>query len=127
MMKRIKENTILLTILFLIVARLFVPGRWFGCIVIGGFLVTLLDLIRMIYTDNNNLKLDNQKIRYGIIYFVLSTMFYAGVISIILNIIMEIKWLNAPIFLDELTLITLLLSLSQKFIVNKINKVIRKG
>lgn len=125
-MDKIKDVHIMVLIIFLMIMRLFVVGKWFGCVVLAGLLVAIFDLISKLYKNNLRLVEKRQKIRYGICFIILNVFFFIGCALIALNIMLEIQWLSDAAFLDEITLFTLLLSLSQNLIVERINQIIQK-
>lgn len=125
-MDKIKDVHIMVLIVFLMIMRLFVAGKWFGCVVLAGLLVATFDLISKLYKSNLKLVANRQKVRYGICFIILNVFFFIGCVLIALNIIMEMQWLSDATFLDEITLFTLLLTLPQNLIVEHINQIIQK-
>lgn len=125
-MHKIKDIHIIVLIVFLMIMRLFVAGKWFGCVVLAGLLVAIFDLINKLYKSNLKLVAKRQKVRYGICFIILNVFFFIGCVLIALNIILEMRWLSDAAFLDEITLFTLLLTLPQNLIVEDINKMIQK-
>jgi hypothetical protein len=125
-MDKIKDIHIMVLIVFLMIMRLFVAGKWFGCIVLAGLLVAIFDLINKLYKSNLKLVSNRQKIRYGICFIILNVFFFIGCVLIALNIILEMQWLSEATFLDEITLFTLLLTLPQNLIIEHINQIIQK-
>lgn len=124
-MDKIRDIDIFCIIIFLMIIRFFASGKWFGCVVIAGLLVAIFDLIIKLYKSNLQIVVKQQKVRYGICFILLNILFLLGCILIAVNVIFEIQWLNEAIFLDEMTLLTLLLTLSQNLILESINKIIR--
>lgn len=125
-MNKIRDGHIFWLLVFLMVVRVFVGGKWFANIVIAGMLVALLDLINKLFRSNQEIVNNRQKIKYGIWIVILNFSFWVGCVLILLNIILEIPILCDITFLDEITLLTLVLTLSQKMILEKINEMIRK-
>ena len=125
-MDKIKDVHIMILIVFLMIMRLFVAGKWFGCVVLAGLLVAIFDLISKLYKSNLKLVANRQKVRYGICFIILNVFFFIGCVLIALNIILEMQWLSGATFLDEITLFTLLLTLPQNLIVEHINQIIQK-
>ncbi len=125
-MDKIKDVHIMILIVFLMIMRLFVAGKWFGCVVLAGLLVAIFDLISKLYKSNLKLVANRQKVRYGICFIILNVFFFIGCVLIALNIILEMQWLSDATFLDEITLFTLLLTLPQNLIVEHINQIIQK-
>lgn len=125
-MDKIKDVHIMVLIVFLMIMRLFVAGKWFGCVVLAGLLVAIFDLISKLYKSNLKLVANRQKVRYGICFIILNVFFFIGCVLIALNIILEMQWLSDATFLDEITLFTLLLTLPQNLIVEHINQIIQK-
>ena len=125
-MDKIKDVHIMILIVFLMIMRLFVAGKWFGCVVLAGLLVAIFDLISKLYKSTLKLVANRQKVRYGICFIILNVFFFIGCVLIALNIILEMQWLSDATFLDEITLFTLLLTLPQNLIVEHINQIIQK-
>lgn len=125
-MKSIKNIHIVIIIIVLFIFRLFKSGGWFGCVVIAGFLVALFDIIVKLYKTNTNLVFDKHKSRYGLILIGLNLLFSIGLILLFANAIWYISWINNTLVLDEITLLTLLISLPQESIISRINSTIRK-
>lgn len=125
-MDKVKDIHIFGSIFSLMIMRVFGTGKWFSCVVYAGLLVALFDLISKLYKSNMTLVDKKHMIRYGGYFVALNFIFGIGCILIFLNLILEIPWLNDVALLDEITLLTLLLTLPQKLILEKINKEIRK-
>ena len=88
-MDKIKDVHIMILIVFLMIMRLFVAGKWFGCVVLAGLLVAIFDLISKLYKSNLKLVANRQKVRYGICFIILNVFFFIGCVLIALNIILE--------------------------------------
>lgn len=124
-MKAIKDFYVITTLIVLMIIRPFAPGEWFGSIVIAGLLVTWLDTTYNIWKSNTNITSEREKARYAIVLIIMALLGAAMLILIILNLIMEITWLNTSIVLDEATLLALLLCLSQNTIIGIANCIIK--
>lgn len=68
---------------------------------------------------------EKEKARYAIIILILSLTGLVQLILIIVNLIVGIEWLNLPVFLDELTLLALLVCLAQSTLITFINNIIK--
>lgn len=124
-MRIVKNYYIIVSLLVLMIVRVFAKGGWFGTIVVISFLIPWIEITNLIIKIGNNLKSEREKKRYAL---VLAFMFIVGTICFILaivNIVINISWLNRPIILDELTLITLLICLCQSAGVNIANSFIK--
>ncbi len=124
-MKAIKDFYVITTLIVLMIIRPFAPGEWFGSIVIAGLLVTWLDTTYKIWKSNTNITSEREKARYAIVLIIMALLGAAMLILIILNLIMEITWLNTSIVLDEATLLALLLCLSQNTTIGIANCIIK--
>lgn len=125
-MQYVKDIHIIALIFALCIFRVLDSGGWFGCVVIAGFLVALFDIIVKVYLSNTNIVLDKYKSRYGVIFICLNILLSGGIILLFGNAIWKFSWINNMIVLDEITLLTLMISLPQESIINKINSIIRK-
>ena len=124
-MKAIKNFYIIVSLLLLMVLRLFFPGDWFGSITIAGLFVTWVNTIQKVIQSNKFLTQEKEKARYAIIILILSLTGLVQLILIIVNLIVGIEWLNLPVFLDELTLLALLVCLAQSTLITFINNIIK--
>lgn len=109
------------------ILRPFSPGEWFGSIVIAGLLVTWLDTMHKIWKSNPSLTIENEKIRYAMVFVVMGLIGAALLVLILVNLVINLGWLNLPIVLDECTLLALLICLSQNTIVNIANNIIKSN
>lgn len=126
-MRAIKNFYIIISLIALMIVRLFAPGEWFGSIVLAGLFVTLLDTIRKIQINNAHITDESSKKRYAIVHIVLIIIGAVLLILAIINLVHNITWLNKPIVLDEFTLFTLLVCLAQNTVVDIANSIIKNG
>lgn len=126
-MKAIKNLYVVISLIVLMILRPFAPGEWFGSIVIAGLFVTWLDTMHRIWKSNADLTIENEKIRYAIVFVVMVLVGVALLILIVVNLVIGLKWLNLPIVLDECTLLALLICLSQNTIVDIANSIIKNS
>lgn len=125
-MNKIKDIHILIFIIFLMVIRIGEEGKWFGVVVLSSLLIPLFEIINKIYLNNLNLVEKNQKVRYGIFLTISNLIFLLILLLLVIDFVKDIKWMNTSLFLDEITLLTLLLTLPQNLIIEIINNLIRK-
>lgn len=111
----------------LMIIRPFAPGEWFGSIVIAGLFVTWLDTIHKIWKSNLELPFEKEKERYAIALIIMTGIGLIMLVFIIVNLIVHIEWLNSSVVLDEITLLALLLCLSQEVVVNSITCLIKNN
>ena len=116
-MKVIKDLYLIITLLVLMLLRPWAPGNWFGSVVVAGLLVTWLDTLNHIWEDNSTSN-DKEKVRYGVIFTIMGLIGLSLLILLVINLVKSIEWLNSTIVLDELTLLALLLCVSQKSFIN---------
>lgn len=125
-MKVIKDLYLIITLLVLMLLRPWAPGNWFGSVVVAGLLVTWLDTLNHIWEDNSTSN-DKEKVRYGVIFTIMGLIGLSLLILLVINLVKSIEWLNSTIVLDELTLLALLLCVSQKSFINLLGNIIKKG
>lgn len=115
-MKKLGELYLVLALVVLMFVRPVASGKWFGSVVVAGVFVTWMDTMYCVWKDNsvNNIK---EKVRYGTIFTFMGAIGFLLLVLIIVNIVKEIDWLNNPIFLDEVTLIALIICVSQLVLV----------
>ena len=108
----------------LIVARvLFKENGWVASIAVIGLLVAWLDILGGVYNDNRHLKRSKQSrciIVMGIMVIIATIM----VVFCMVNIVQKNKFLNNTIVMDEITLLSLLISLLRNRIVSIIDALI---
>lgn len=126
-MRLIKNLYFIVSMIVLMIIRPFAPGEWFGSIVVAGLFVTWLDTIHKILKLNLELSLEKEKERYAIALIIMTVIGLIMLIFIIVNLIVHINWLNSPVVLDEITLLALLLCLSQEMLVNLITYFIKNN
>jgi hypothetical protein len=124
-MSYVKNYYVIISLIVLMVLRIFVSGIWFSTIILAGFLIALHDIIIKVYDQNKTIIIQRQKIRYAIVSIVLNAFFVIILVVAIINFIIGIKLICSATVLDEITIFTLLISLPQSFIIKKINKIIR--
>lgn len=123
-MKTVKSLYYIIALIVLMIVRPFASGNWFGSIVLAGLFTAWLNLLNTIWRDNLHLVSKKSKSRYAIIMLCISLLGVILLILAILNLILNITWLNHPTVLDEITLFTLLISLEQNTIVSMFNRII---
>ena len=126
-MSVIKDFYIAIGLVVLMFLRPFAPGEWFGSVAVAGILVTWMDTISKIWKSNTPCCYNNQKKRYANVFIVLGLVGLVLFILMIVNLAVNLKWLNNPIILDELTLVALLICLEQNRIIEIVNSYIQKG
>ena len=126
-MHAIKNLYIIISMVVLMIIRPFAPGEWFGPIVIAGLFVTWLDTIHKIWKSNLELPFEKEKERYAIALIIMTGIGLIMLVFIIVNLIVHIEWLNSSVVLDEITLLALLLCLSQEVVVNSITCLIKNN
>lgn len=125
-MNKIKDIHTVVVIIFLMLIRTKEEGKWFGVVVLSSLLIPLFEIIKKIYLNNLNLVEKKQKVRYGIFLIISNFIFLLILILLIIYLVKDIKWMNTSLFLDEITLLTILLTLPQNLIIELINNSIRK-
>ena len=125
-MEKVKDTHIFWSIVILIIIRIFQAGKWVACVTIAGFIIAISDIIRNIYLANQDLVDEEEKVRYGTIFIGANILLGIATCLLLVNFTMEIEILYSSILIDEISLFTLLLTLSQKKILRKINNMIRK-
>ena len=98
----------------LMIIRPFAPGEW-------------LDTIHKIWKSNLELPFEKEKERYAIALIIMTGIGLIMLVFIIVNLIVHIEWLNSSVVLDEITLLALLLCLSQEVVVNSITCLIKNN
>lgn len=126
-MKAIKNIYTIVSLIVLMILRLFFPGKWIASAALAGVLVTWIDAMQKIWEANNKLIKYSEKVRYAVVMLILSLLGLIQLILIIINLIVGIEWLNASVVLDELTLFALLVCLAQNTFVELINNIIKKS
>lgn len=126
-MKAIKNLYIIFAMVVLMIIRPFASGEWFGSVVVAGLFVTWLDTMNKVWRLNLELLAEQEKERYAIALISMALIGLVLLILIIVNLIVHIEWLNSPLVLDEVTLLALLLCLSQEVLVSLITGVIKNG
>lgn len=108
----------------LIVARvLFKENGWVASIAVVGLLVAWLDILGGVYNDNRHLKKSKQSrciIVMGVMVIIAAIM----VVCCMVNIVQKNDLLNSTIVMDEITLLSLLISLLRNRIVSIIDDLI---
>lgn len=125
-MKVIKNLYSTFVFIILIILRPFASGNWFGSIVVAGLFVTWMDTLNCVWNDNSKLNIA-AKVRYGIIFTIMVVIGLILLALITVNFVIDIKWLNNTIVLDEITLLALLLCVSQKSFIKLLGNIIKKG
>ena len=107
------------------ILRPFASGEWFGSVVVSGLLITWIDTTNHVWKTNKTLIDTQEKSRYTIALLGMFLVGLALLILIIVNLITRVKWLNYSLVLDEITLLSMLICLSQQVIIKLINVIIR--
>lgn len=125
-MKSLKNILVCVILVSFMVIRFWNSGNWISSLSIWSMLVTWFDTLRIIVTENKSINSSSEKTRFGIISFVMISF---GIISLVISIIhltIGVEWLNEAVALDEITLFSLLICLTQKSVVSILNKIIHK-
>lgn len=125
-MKSLKNILVCVILVSFMVIRFWNSGNWISSLSIWSMLVTWFDTLRIIVTENKSINSSGEKTRFGIISFVMISF---GIISLVISIIhltIGVEWLNEAVALDEITLFSLLICLTQKSVVSILNKIIHK-
>lgn len=101
-------------------------GDWFGSIVVLGVFVALMDLTTKLIASHSTLKDKKPKDRLGFCLVILFIIGFIVLASAFYNIVDPLKWLKDTTILDELTLLALLLSISQDTVLDILNAFIGK-
>lgn len=125
-MKVIKNLYLVIALVVLMIIRPFATGNWFGSVVVAGLFVTWMDTMNCVWQNNSALN-SREKIRYGIIFTSMGLVGLILLILIIINFVKDIAWLNDTIFLDEITLLALMICISQKSFIKLLGNIIKKG
>lgn len=125
-MKVIKNLYLVIALIVLMILRPFASGNWFGSVVVAGLFVTWMDTMNCVWQDNSKLN-GSEKVRYGVIFIIMGLIGLVLLIMIVVNFIKNIDWLNNTIFLDEITLLALLICISQKSFIRLLGNIIKKG
>lgn len=125
-MKSLKNILVCVILVSFMVIRFWNSGNWISSLSIWSMLVTWFDTLRIIVIENKSINSSGEKTRFGIISFVMISF---GIISLVISIIhltIGVEWLNEAVALDEITLFSLLICLTQKSVVSILNKIIHK-
>ena len=98
----------------------------FGSVVVAGLFVTWMDTMNCVWQDNSKLN-GMEKVRYGVIFTSMGLIGLVLLILIVVNFVKNIDWLNNSIFLDGITLLALLICISQKSFIRLLGSIIKKG
>ena len=125
-MHAIKNLYIFTALIVLMIIRPFAPGEWMGSVAVGGLLVTWLDTMRQVWNTNRKLIQKSKKKKYAISLTIMAALGIVLLVLIVVNLIVGIEWLNSPLCIDEITLLSLLICLCQKTIVHFLNWIVNK-
>lgn len=125
-MKILKTPYIILILIILMVVRRYGTGPWMGSVMLGGLLVAWLDIMSMTWNSTRNISKIGEKSKAFIIIVVMGIVGGLILSFLVLNLVCPFEWLNAPICLDEITLLALLLCLIRDSIVNTLIRFIQK-
>lgn len=123
-MKLLKNTYLIFILVLLIILRLFASGSWFSTIVFAGFVIALYDIIHKVFSSNRNIIKNQQKERFAIVFIILNVIFVLCLALIVVDLVTNWAWLDNTTLLDEVTLLTLLISLPQGQIIEWINNYI---
>ena len=123
-MKFLKNAYLIFILVLLMVLRLFANGSWFSTIVFAGFVIALYDIIHKVFHSNRNIIKNQQKERFAIVFIILNILFVLCLALIVVDLVTNWAWLDNTTLLDEVTLLTLLISLPQSQIIEWINNYI---
>ncbi len=126
-MYAIKNLYFAFSMIVLMAARPFAPGEWFGSIVVAGLFITWLDTIHKVWKLNTELSIEKEKERYALTLIIMTAIGLVMLILIIVNLVIHLKWLNTQLVLDEITLLALLLCLTQEALINLITWAIKNN
>lgn len=125
-MKILKTPYIILILIILMVVRRYGTGPWMGSVMLGGLLVAWLDIMSMTWDSTRNISKIREKSKALVIIVVMGIVGGLILSFLVLNLICPFEWLNAPICLDEITLLALLLCLIRDSIVNILIQFVKK-
>lgn len=123
-MKFLKNAYLIFILVLLMVLRLFANGSWFSTIVFAGFVIALYDIIHKVFHSNRNIIKNQQKERFAIVFIILNILFVLCLALIVVDLVTNWAWLDNATLLDEVTLLTLLISLPQSQLIEWINNYI---
>lgn len=125
-MKVVRDFYIFIAIIVFMIMRIINPGWWFSSTAIVGFLVSWIDTIEKVRKSNLEFKNNKAKENFAITMLVMCLVGAVLLVLMLVNIIKPIGFMNQSLFIDEVTLLALLLCLLQDVIVNLINNIIKK-
>ena len=120
-------NTILTIgfVITLFTARLLGAGGWFGSVSLLGLLLTFVDYYNKIRKANSHINKNGQCRRFAIVQLVIIAISLVSLFVLLWNVIYPITWVSAPLFLDVVSLIGLLLAMVQDTFLGWINTYIQ--
>ena len=125
-MKIIKSIYVVISLLCLMIVRVFVSGNWVGSVAVAGLLVAWIDITNQVRLSLSCFRSPSEKKRYGKVLAFLVLTGAVQLILIIVNLIIGINWLNHPLLLDEISLFSLLICLAEREFVNMFVSIIKK-
>lgn len=108
------------------ILRLFSSGNWVGSVCVAGLLVAWIDMTNRVRLSISNFDSSDEKTRYLKVLTFLTVGGAVQLLLIIINLIIEIKWINHSLVSDEVSLFTLLLCLAQKEFVGIFISIIKR-
>lgn len=123
-MRTIRNLYIFVSLLTLMILRPFAPGQWMGSVTVAGLLITWLDTIHQVWINNRDIIAIDKKKKYACLLSIMALVGLVLLVLILVNLIVGLEWLNYPIVLDEITLLSILTCLFQKTIIHWSNKLI---
>ena len=120
-MRFLKNAYLMFALILLMVLRLFANGSWFSTIVFSGFIVAWYDIMNKVILSNKDIVSNQQKQRFAKVFIILNIVFFVFLAAIIVDLVTSCTWLDNTTLLDEITLLTLLVSLPQSQILEWIN------
>lgn len=125
-MEKIKQTHIFWFIVVLMIIRLFCAGKWMACVGMAGLMIAIGDVLCRFYCENRDVSGDRMRTRYGIVFIFINLLFFITGILLIVNMIADVPCLYDVLLVDEMTLFTLLLTITQNKVIDKLNKFIGK-
>lgn len=121
MKNRIKDLIVTVVILTCMVGRgIYKENGWVALAALASLLITWIDILFKVYNSNKNLNA-YQSVRCVAVLIVMFLGVIAVAAILAMNIVHRDEFLNEPVILDEITLISLLLCIIQESFVDIIN------
>lgn len=123
-MKKFKGFFLFCAFISLFGVRFFKSIPWVSSLAVTSVLISLFDITSHIWNDNSYQKIK----RNGIYIFCLGVSIIIDVLLImliIINIVLSLSWMENDLFIDEVTIIALMLNVFQASIISFINFIIQ--